>query len=401
MKKITCAMQNAIKNQKSKITSCLLAFFFCLPVISQPLERISMELSGLDPRQMLYADSVIMQAIADNEMPGAVLAVIHKGKMAYLRAYGYRQIYPSRLPMEVNTVFDLASVSKSVATAISTMILVERGKLRLTDRVSMYIPNFRGNIRIIDLLTHRSGLPSYASVAALSQEFDLPNPDALIEYIATVDRLFDPGERVQYGCLNFITLQRIIETVSGQKLEDFAQKNIFDVLGMKSTGFRPEGEVLARTAPTERQADGSVLHGVVHDPLARLVNDGNSGNAGLFSDADDLAILAVALLNGGTYNGKRLMSPLGVQTMTSISPLMMQSGRTPGWDASSFIRSDLLSERTFGHTGYTGTSMVIDPENDIAIILLSNRVHPTDDGNLARVRAVVANIVAAAIIRSN
>jgi len=374
--------------------SCLLS----LQLAAQPLERVFPELLGMDSRRLHYADEAILQSIANKEIPGAVLAVVYKGKMAYLKAYGNKQVYPSVVPMEVNTVFDMASVSKSMSTAVSTMILIERGQLRMNDRVSMYIPNFQGDIRIMDLLTHTSGLPPYAQVDTLKKRYGSPNPNGLIEHIATCKRSFEPGKDFQYSCLNFITLQRIIETISGQSLKDFAKENIFDVLGMKHTTYQPEGETLARVAPTEKQADGSVLRGVVHDPLARVMNGGISGNAGVFSDADDLAILATALLNGGEYNGQRILSPQGVKEMTTVPKSLKKFGRTPGWDLSSDYSSntgDLLSSNTYGHTGYTGTSIVIDPDNDIAIILLTNRVHPNDKGSVNRLRAVVANAVAA------
>jgi CubicO group peptidase (beta-lactamase class C family)/lysophospholipase L1-like esterase len=375
--------------------------FFLLLVgqlVAQPLERVVPEQAGMDSRRLQYADEAILQAIADKEIPGAVLAVVHKGKMAYLKAYGNREVYPDTVPMDVNTVFDLASVSKPASTAISTLILVERGRLRLTDKVNLYIPNFQGNIRVIDLLTHTSGLPPYAPVDSLKMRYGSPNPDGLIEYIAGCKRDFEPRRDFQYSCLNFITLQRIIETISGQNLKAFAQANIFDVLGMKHTDYQPEGETLDRTAPTEKQPDGSVLRGVVHDPLARVMNGGISGNAGVFSDANDLAILAAALLNGGEYNGKRILSPQGLKVMTTVPESLKQFGRSPGWDLYSDYASnkgDLLSPNTYGHTGYTGTSLVIDPDNDIAVILLTNRVHPADVGGAVRLRAIVANAVAA------
>ena len=372
--------------------------FLSLQLIAQPLEREIPELAGMDSRLLHYADEAILQAIAKKEIPGAVLAVAYKGKMAYLKAYGNRQIDPSVLPMEVNTVFDIASMSKSVSTAISTMILIERGQLRLTDKVNLYIPNFQGNIRIMDLLAHTSGLPPYASVDSLKKRYGSPNLNGLIEYIAACKRSFEPGKGFQYSCLNYIALQRIIEILSGQSLKDFAKVNIFDVLGMKHTAYQPEGETLDRVAPTEKQADGSVLRGTVHDPLARVMNGGISGNAGVFSDADDLAILATALLNGGVYNGRRILSPQGVEAMTTVPESLKQFGRSPGWDVSSAYasnRGDLLSPNTYGHTGYTGTSIVIDPDNGIAIILLTNRVHPGDKGSVTRLRAMVANAVAA------
>jgi CubicO group peptidase (beta-lactamase class C family)/lysophospholipase L1-like esterase len=385
-------------SQMKIVISLFFLVFMTLPLVAQPLERAIPEQLGMDSRRLHYADEAIMRAIADKEIPGAVLAVVHQGKMAYLKAYGNKQVYPSTIPMDVNTVFDLASVSKSMSTAISAMILVERGALRLSDKVNMYISGFQGDIRIIDLMTHTSGLPPYAPVDSLQERYGSPNQDGVIEYIATCRRDFEPGKDFQYSCLNFITLQRIIETVSRQSLKAFAQANIFDVLGMKHTAYQPEGETLERVAPTEKQPDGSVLRGVVHDPLARVMNGGISGNAGVFSDADDLAILAAALLNGGAYNDKRILSPQGVKAMTTVPESRKPFGRSPGWDLYSDYASnkgDLLSLNTYGHTGYTGTSMVIDPDNDIAIILLTNRVHPDDAGSGVRLRAIVANAVAA------
>ena len=381
-------------------TLCLLSF----SAFSQPLERTIPEQVGIDSRRLHYADDIILRSIRNSEIPGAVLAVVHKGKMAYLKAYGNKQVYPDTIPMDVNTVFDMASVSKSMSTAVSTMILVERGQLRFSDRASRYIPGFQGNISILNLLTHSSGLPSYANVDSLQKWYDSPNADTLIEYISTCRRYSEPGKVFQYSCLNFITLQRIIETISGKNLRNFAKDNIFDVLGMTHTDYNPAGETLERVAPTEKQKDGSVLRGIVHDPLARVINKGISGNAGVFSDANDLAILAAALLNNGEYNGRRILSPQGVKTMRTIPYQMESIGRTPGWDNSSDYSSnqgDLLSPNTYGHTGYTGTSLVIDPDNDLAIILLTNRVHPEDKGEVIRLRATVANAVAASIACSS
>ncbi|GHV21638.1 hypothetical protein FACS1894174_05330 [Bacteroidia bacterium] len=368
--------------------------------MAQPLKQAMPEKLGMDSRRLHYADEVILKAIENKEIPGAVLAVVHKGKLAYLKAFGNKQVYPESVPMDVNTVFDMASVSKSMSTAISVMILVERGQLRLSDRVDRYIPGFQGNIRVNDLMTHTSGLPPYASVDSLQKLYGAPSPNGLIEYIATCQRDFLPRKDFQYSCLNFITLQRIVETISGQNLRDFAKENIFDVLGMKHTDYQPTGETLQRVAPTEKQKDGSVLCGVVHDPLARIMNGGISGNAGVFSDANDLAILATALLNGGEYNKRRILSPQGVKAMRTVPREVRSFGRTPGWDNFSDYASnqgDLLSLNTYGHTGYTGTSLVIDPDNDLAIILLTNRVHPSDKGEVVRLRSVVANVVAASL----
>ncbi|MDR3118314.1 MAG: serine hydrolase [Mediterranea sp.] len=378
-------------------------------VRAETIPQVAPELLGMDSRRLAHADEAINKAIENKEIPGAVLAVVHKGKLGYLKAYGNKQTYPTTASMDVNTVFDLASVSKSVSTALSAMILIERGKIRMTDPVKDFIADFNGwedqdgkqtPIRIIDLLTHTSGLPPYAPVEELEKKYGAPNPDGLIKYIAACKRDFKPKTGFQYSCLNYITLQRIIETISGKSLKAFAQENIFDPLGMTHTGYQPTGETLARVAPTEKQKDGSVLTGIVHDPLARVMNGGISGNAGVFADANDLAILAAALLNDGEYNGRRILSPAAVKTMRTIPRYLEKFGRTPGWDIHSPYASnsgDLLGPNTYGHTGYTGTSIVIDPDNDVAIILLTNRAHPHDGGSATRLRALVANAVAAAL----
>lgn len=369
-------------------------------VSAQPLQRVAPEQVGMNSRQLAYADKAIEEAIEQEDIPGAVLAVVHQGKLAYLKAYGCKQTYPTAEPMDVHTVFDMASVSKSMSTAICAMILVERGQLRLSDPVTVYIPEFSGEIHVSDLLTHTSGLPPYAPVGELAEKYGSPNPKGLIDYIAACKTDFKPGSAFQYSCLNYITLQHIIETISGQSLRDFAKANLYVPLGMQHTDYCPSGELLSRCAPTEKQKDGSVLKGVVHDPLARIMNGGVSGNAGVFSDANDVAILAAMLLNNGEYNGRRILSPLGVKAMRSIPRQVSPFGRSLGWDVFSPYASnhgDLLSPNTYGHTGYTGTSIVIDPDNDLAIVLLTNSVHPDDNGKAIRLRSLVANAVAASV----
>ena len=204
------------------ILSCLLGF---TAVKAQPLSRVAPEQVGMDSQRLLWADEAINKAIAEKEIPGAVLAVVRHGKMAYLKAYGNKSLVPKAEPMTTSTVFDMASCSKSMSTAVCTMMLVERGLIRLLDPVSLYIPDFRPwqsedgkrtkAIRIQDLLTHTSGLPAYAPVAQIQQAAGSPCPDALMQYIDTCQRGFEPQTDFRYSCLNFVTLQRIIETVSG------------------------------------------------------------------------------------------------------------------------------------------------------------------------------------------
>ncbi len=417
-----------------KTLTSIILFLFSLQAITmaQSLQRVAPEQVGMDSRKLMYADEAIEEAIANKEIPGAVLAVVRNGKMAYLKAYGNKRIYPNTEPMTANTIFDMASCSKSMSTAICTMILAERGKIRLLDPVSRYIPGFKDwesedgkdkkVIRITDLLTHSSGLPPYAPAAELKKKYGSPNPTGLMEYIAGCKRDFKPQTDFQYSCLNFITLQHIIEAVSGQSLRDFARENIFNVLGMNHTDYLPcqrdkNGQwvntansrlstldfQLTRVAPTEKQPNGQVLCGQVHDPLARILNGGISGNAGVFSCAEDIAILCAALQNGGEWNGRRILSPQGVKTMRTVPRSTAALGRSLGWDVFTAYASnsgDFFSPNTYGHTGYTGTSIVIDPDNDTSVILLINAVHPEDGHSVVRLRSLVANVVASSLYSS-
>lgn len=391
----------------------LFALLLTSIVIAQPLPRTTPLQAGMDPKKLANADAIINNSIKTGEVPGAVLAVVRDGKMVYLKAYGNKSVLPEVKKMDVNTVFDMASVSKSIGTTLSFMQLIEQGKVRLTDNVANYIPGFKGyidpetgkeiEIRVVDLLTHSSGLPPYAPADELVKRYGSPNPAGLMEYISTCKRDFKPTTKFQYSCLNFITLQNILQNVTGVTLAEYAKKNVFDVLGLKHTMYNPTGKTLEMCAPTEKQKDGSVLCGKVHDPLARLMNDGNSGNAGVFSNAEDLAIIAAALMNGGSYNGKRILGKLTVDTMTRVPEQVKSLGRSLGWDNYSPYASNngnlFHPEKTFGHTGYTGTSFIIDPTAKISVILLTNRVHPEDKGSVVRLRALVANAVAGAVIK--
>lgn len=427
------------------LLSFLILFFGLQTLVAQPLQRVAPEQVGIDSRKLMYADEAIETAIANKEIPGAVLAVVRNGKMAYLKAYGNKRIVPNIEPMTTNTIFDMASCSKSMSTAVCAMILAERGKIRFLDPVSRYIPGFKDwesedgkdkkVIRIADLLTHTSGLPPYAPAAELEKKYGSPNPAGLMEYITGCKRDFKPQTDFQYSCLNFITLQHIIETVSGQSLRDFARENVFDILGMNHTDYLPcqrdkkgnwvtvvneetrrQGDKESRAvlvnsstpslvnfsdiAPTEKQPNGQILCGQVHDPLARILNGGISGNAGVFSCAEDIAILCAALQNGGEWNGHRILSPQGVKAMRTVPRATAGLGRSLGWDVFTSYASnsgDFFSPNTYGHTGYTGTSIVIDPDNDTSVILLINAVHPEDGHSVVRLRSLVSNAVASSI----
>ena len=392
----------------------LLAVFLFNYIVSpaQNLDIVAPEAVGLDASRLANADRAIAQAIADKTIPGAVLCVERHGKIGYLKAYGNKRVYPNTEKMTTGTVFDMASCSKAMSTATCAMILVDRGLLRLNDRVDQYVTGFENwkdsitgeteAIRVIDLMTHTSGLPPYAPVQELKKKYGSPNPQAVVNWISHCKRLYAPETGWTYSCCNYIMLQQVIEKITGQTLQQFAHDNIFAPLNMRHTDYRPTKALAALCAPTEKQADGNCLLGVVHDPLACTMMGGLSGNAGLFSSAEDVATYCAAILNKGELNGKRILSPLAVKCMETVPRSLAQFGHTPGWGISTPYSSnsgDLLSAQTFGHTGYTGTSIVIDPANDVAIILLTNCVHPVDKGNVVRLRALVANAVAGSILK--
>ena len=388
------------------------SLLFYMGTSAQTLDVVAPEAVGLSGTRLANADRIIEQAIKDQTIPGAVLCVERHGKIGYLKAYGNKRVYPNTEKMTTNTVFDMASCSKAISTATCAMILIDRGQLRLLDRVDQYVPGFENwkdtitgeteAIRIINLMTHTSGLPPYAPVQDLKKKYGSPNPKAVVDWISHCRRLYAPEKGWTYSCCNYIMLQQVIEKITGQSIQQFAHDNIFAPLGMRYTDYRPTKELAALCAPTEKQADGKCLLGVVHDPLACTMMAGLSGNAGLFSSAEDVATYCAAILNGGELNGKRILSPLAVKCMTTVPRSLEQFGHTPGWGNSTPYSSnlgDLLSSQAFGHTGYTGTSIVMDPVNDVAIILLTNCVHPVDKGNVVRLRSLVANAVAGSILK--
>jgi CubicO group peptidase (beta-lactamase class C family) len=364
---------------------------------------------GMSPAGLAFLDKIVAEAAARKDFPGAVLLVAHKGKVVYRKAFGLSQLVPGPKPLAADMIFDLASVTKPVATATSIMILVERGAIRLWDRVRLYVPEFltwygeKGipgeDARLFNLLTHTSGLPPYTDAKEAGRRLGTPCTTAdLVKLIAAIPKEGPAGGEFVYSCLNYITLAQIVRQASGLPLDEFAAENIFKPLGMTRTFYRPPAQFIEQCVPTE-VVDGQPLRGVVHDPLARL-QGGVSGNAGLFSTADDLAVFAQMLLNRGELNGVRILSPLAVDRMTEIYPKVGASGRGLGWDIDtdySTVRGDLFGPRSYGHSGYTGTSIWIDPATQTAVVLLTNRVHPDDKGDIIALRSRVANVVAAAI----
>ena len=348
-------------------------------------------------------------------MPGAVVLVARNGGVVWREAYGARAVEPVREPMTTDTVFDLASLTKVVATATSIMILVERGKIRLSDPLSTYIPEIKGEgrdrITIELLLTHRAG---YAPDFDLRERWS--GYDEAIKRLQSEALRNSPGAKFVYSDINYIALGEVVKRVSGMPLDEFARRNIFEPLGMRDTGFRPKENLRARIAPTEKrrgqlsylgdkptgtEVDGDKwLRGEVHDPTSYRMN-GVAGHAGLFSTADDLAIYCQMILNGGEYKGVRILAPLTVDEMTR--PRLVSDNRWTrglGWDIDTSFstnRGDLFPLGSFGHTGFTGTSMWIDPASNMFVIFLSNRVHPDGKGDVGPLRGRVASIAAGAV----
>lgn len=379
---------------------------------TQPLPRARPEEAGMSSSQLAYLDRLMEEAVAADAFPGAVVVVGRRGRIVYQKAFGSSQLLPERRPMEPGMMFDLASVTKPVATATSVMILVERGRLRLWDKVKTYLSEFLpfvelggaagDDARLFHLLTHTSGLPPYTDAGAAAARYGRPCPtETLVRHIAGLRKESRPGETFTYSCLNYITLAWIVERVSGKNLAEFAAESIFRPLKMDRTTFRPPAELIPLCAPTQA-VDGEILRGIVHDPLARL-QDGISGNAGLFSTADDLAVFCQMMLGRGEFRGARILSPLSVSRMTEVFWKTPAAGRGFGWDLASdyaTVRGDLFGRESYGHSGYTGTSLWIDPEMETFVILLTNRVHPDDTGgDVIGLRSRTANIVAAAIMK--
>src|SRR5712692_9274361 len=402
----------AAKNAKLVIA---LAFLLARPIAAQLPSAPPVNV-GISAEHLGRLDKIIQASIEKKELPGAVVLVARHGRVVWRKAYGARAVEPQREPMTADTIFDLASLTKIVATATSIMILVERGEVRLADPAVKFIPEMKGDgrdaITIEQLLTHTTGF---------APDFDLR--ERWTGYDEAMKRLYreplrnQPGARFVYSDINYIALGEVVHRVSGQMLDEFARRNIFAPLGMRDTGFRPDTRLKSRIAPTEKRrgqmnylgdtgvnvgAEGEQwLRGQVHDPTSFRMG-GVAGHAGLFSTADDLAIYSQMILNGGAYNGVRILSPLGVAAMTRPHAICEDgAARGLGWDITTKFppnKGDLFPFGSFGHTGFTGTSIWIDPASDSFVIFLSNCVHPDGKGDVGPLRGRVASIVASSIM---
>ncbi|HMK38431.1 MAG TPA: glycoside hydrolase family 3 N-terminal domain-containing protein [Bacteroidota bacterium] len=363
------------------------------------LRRDDPAVAGFDPEDLQRVDGIVTGAIADSAFPGAQLAIVKDGLLVYDRSFGRLTYDPASPPVDDGTMYDLASLTKAIATTSAVMKMADSGKIGLDDPVAKYIPAFgageKAAITIRDLLLHRGGFPPFRRLW-----LECPDPAAVMDTIAATPLVAPPGDTTIYSDLGFITLGKIVEKVAGMPLDAFVKKEFFVPLRMRSTMYVPPESLRARCAPTEADTAWrrSVVQGTVHDENAAFLG-GVSGNAGLFSTASDLALYMQMLFNKGLYAGRRY---IGEKT---VSEFIEKRGpgqeRWLGWDMRSPRGSSagaFFSGASFGHTGFTGTCIWADPTRNLAVIFLTNRVYPTRaNQRIARVRPAVNDAVMRAL----
>jgi len=371
-----------------KVQSAILRFFLTAPIIL----ALCAALPAQNAPALSNVDQIMNAAVSRGTIPGAVVLIGHNGTVVYRKAFGMRSLEPSKEAMTIDTIFDIASMTKCIATATSAMKLVEEGKVRLNDAVAVYLPEFarngKENITVRQLLTHFSGL---------REDLDLKRAwtgrEAAYEMVMDEKPAFPPGSRFLYSDINFETLGFLVEKVSGLSLNEYAAKNVFAPLGMNDTRFLPPAQWRSRIAPTLYDENHQMLRGTVHDPAARRMG-GVAGHAGVFSTAGDLSKYAQDMLSGF-----HVLSALSVEKMsTPQQPPTATSLRGLGWDIDSPFssnRGEFLSVGSFGHTGFTGTSIWIDPVTNSYVIILTNAVHPHGyNSKVVSLRARLASAVA-------
>ena len=371
----------------SKMLASWTLLAVCLQAFGQDSLRAPADRIGAFDTQV---QRLVAQSIAEKKMPGCIVAVGNRDGVFYQKAFGNRSLDPVA-PMTLDTVFDMASITKPVATATSIMQLIERGELRLKDKVSSYFPEFATNekepITVEHLLLHTSGLIPDNPLADY-----LSGPDTAWEKILGLSLSAPIATAFKYSDVNFIILGKIVEKISGKSLDAYTRENIFEPLGMKETGYLPNESLRSRCAPTEKR-DGNWIQGQVHDPRAYHLG-GVAGHAGLFSTTHDLSLYAISMLR--TIHGpasREILSPATLDKMTR-GYLVPNGLRGLGWDKRSGFsvnRGDLFSEKAFGHGGFTGTVLWIDPGTDLFFIFLSNRVHPDGKGLVNPLAGKIAN----------
>jgi len=310
------------------------------------------------------------------------LLVSRAGEVLHLMSYGMAVVTPKRLPMRLNTMFDLASLTKPIV-AVALMTLWERGKVNLHDRVCEYVPELsaseKRSITLWHLLTHTSGLPAWAPLYRMCE-----SPEEVFRVIAKLEPEARAGARVVYSDLNFMLLGRVVEVASGVPLDAYLRESVLEPLGMSSTMYNPPPKLRELTAATELcKWRGRVIWGEVHDENAYFMG-GVSGHAGLFSTALDLYRFSSMMLSGGSLRGARVLSSDTVELMTENHTRGLNSARGLGWALreDGWQGGELMSDKAYGHTGFTGTSLFVDPEREAAVVMLTNRIHPSRENEM-------------------
>ncbi len=381
------------------------AFPLAAPPVHAQLPAAEPEELGFDSGRLRKIDAAIDQSLEGKEIPGVVVMVGRDSRIAYARAAGFRALAPVPEAMTRDTLFDMASLTKPIATATSVMVLLEEGRFRLTDPVVRYLPEFDNHgkraITIEQLLRHRAGLVPDDPISDFAN-----GPEKAWDKLAAIELVANPGVRFHYSDVGFMMLGKLVERLGGKSLDQFANERVFEPLGMKTAHFRPIGKPAPlppeRIAPTEPDETGVMLRGVVHDPRSRALG-GVAGHAGLFASADDVATFAAMILaEGRGANNGRILAPLTVRLMTSAGDTPAGERRGLGWDIEtsySSPRGALFGPASFGHTGFTGTSLWIDPRTGVFVVVLASRLHPDGKGGSpTALRVRIATLAAAALI---
>jgi uncharacterized protein YbbC (DUF1343 family)/CubicO group peptidase (beta-lactamase class C family) len=375
--------------------ACLFIFFLTVSAGPSPLPA-HQDAPSLEQRLAPLAD-IVAKAIRSNKTPGAVVLIGQGGTIVYRRAFGYRSLAPKKVPMTEDTVFDLASLTKPVATAVAVMQLAEQGMVKIDDPVYQYWPSFKANgkknITVRQLLTHYSGLKPDLSMRPAWTGYK-----TAMAKIISEQPVFPPGRVYIYSDINFEVLGELVVRVSGLPLDEYCERNIFKPLGMKDTGFHPLPGLQDRIAPTGF-AYKRMFCGKPNDPTCYRMG-GVSGHAGLFSTADDLALFAQAFLNRGELNNLSILKPETVEQMTSPQSPPGKTPRGLGWDIEPpFLSnsSQVTQTAAYGHLGYTGTALWIDPLTKTYVIVLTNRVYPDGKGDVKALRADIKELVSKAL----
>ena len=375
----------------------ILAIQFILIITSQIIAQKDIP----NPQYLDSLNTYLNQAICDSVFPGCAISIGHQGKLIFEQSFG-NHTYDKKSPkVKVNSIFDLASVTKVVATTTTAMILYDQGRLKLDQKIIDIVPNFNGKqkefVTVKHLLNHISGLPGWIPFYQ-----ELQGQERIVQEICKIELMHEPGSKYVYSDLGMIMMQKIIETISQKSLDQLFRDYLTVPLGMKQTFYNPDSSLFNQIVPTEISTwHKKLVHGFVHDENTYVMG-GVSGHAGLFSTVQDLSVFCQMYLNNGRYANKRIIQDETIRYFTSRQNIVKGNTRALGWDTRSEQNSmagDFMSISAYGHSGFTGTSIWLDPVNEVFVVFLTNRVHPTrENRKISIVRPIVHNFAMQAIV---